>query len=125
VLRKGDVPAAGAALGVSVPSRFRTMADIPALLRPWRVAVATGLLNVSDGWVTSGPALAGWPAGEAEVLDGWLAGLRSVCKAESYPRDEDSARLLAPALLQVLIDDEEPEPFDMAEMNRRLAALSR
>lgn len=43
VLRKAEVPAAGAALGVLVPPRLRTMADVRALHRPWRVAVATGL----------------------------------------------------------------------------------
>ena len=46
VLRKADVAAAGAALGVDVPARLRTMADIRALYRPWCVAVATGLLQV-------------------------------------------------------------------------------
>jgi hypothetical protein len=34
VLRKADVAAAGAALGVEVPPRLRTMADIRALHRP-------------------------------------------------------------------------------------------
>jgi len=63
VLRKADVAAAGAALGVEVPPRLRTMADIQALHRPWCAAVATGLLRVDGGWVTGGSALAGWPPG--------------------------------------------------------------
>ena len=54
VLRKADIPAAGAALSVKVPPRPRTMADIRALHRPWRVAVATGLLQAGGGWVTGG-----------------------------------------------------------------------
>jgi hypothetical protein len=33
------------------------MADVPALHRPWCVAVATGLLQVGGGWVSGGPAL--------------------------------------------------------------------
>lgn len=102
VLRKADVPAAGAAAGVEVPSRLRTMADIRALHRPWRVAVAGGLLQVSGGWVSGGPALARWPPGDADLLAAWLTGLRAVCAAESYPQDEDSVRLLAMALLEVL-----------------------
>lgn len=102
VLRKVDVPGAGAALGVDVPSRLRTMADLPALHRPWCVAVATGLLRIGDGWVTGGPALERWPPGEAEVLAGWLAGLRAVCAAESRPWDEDSVLLHVIALLTVL-----------------------
>jgi hypothetical protein len=98
VLRKADVPAAGAALGVDVPSRLRTMADIRALHRPWCVAVATGLLQLGSGWVTGGPALEGWPPDDADLLARWLTGLRAVCAAESYPQDEDTVRLLAMAL---------------------------
>ena len=105
VLRKADVPAAGAALGVDVPPRLRTMADIPTLHRPWCAAVATGLLQVGGGWVIAGPALECWPSGGADLLAGWLAALRAVCAAESYPQDEDSVRLLALALLAVLGED--------------------
>src|SRR5437764_13700146 len=75
VLRKADVPAAGAALGVDVPPKLRTMADIPALYRPWCAAVGAGLLRVSDGQVTGGPALERWPPAEADLLARWLAGL--------------------------------------------------
>src|SRR6266566_7747016 len=91
VLRKADVPAAGAVLGVGVPARLRTMADIRELHRPWCVAVATGLLagfgavagdsgrpaiTPLGGWAAghltaglAGRADPGWPAGEmiAEV----------------------------------------------------------
>jgi hypothetical protein len=108
VLRKADVPAAGAALGVDVPPRLRTMADIPALHRPWCVAAATGLLRVGGGWVSGGPALERWPPGDADLLAAWLTALRAVCAAESYPQDEDSVRLLAMALLAVLGEDGVP-----------------
>ena len=107
VLRKADVPAAGAAVGVEVPPRPRTMADIRALHRPWCVAVAMGLLQVGGGWVSGGPALERWPPGDADLLAGWLTALRAVCAAESYPQDEDSVRLLAMALLAVLRKDGE------------------
>ncbi len=108
VLRKADVPAAGAALGVDVPSKLRTMADISALHRPWCVAVATGLLQLGGGWVTGDPALEGWPPDDADLLARWLTGLRAVCAAESYPQDEDSVRLLVMALLTVLGKDKVP-----------------
>ncbi len=108
VLRKADVPAAGAAVSVDVPPRLRTMADIPVLHRPWCVAVATGLLQVGGGWVTAGPAQERWPPGETDLLAGWLTGLCAVCAAESYPRDEDSVRLLVMALLAVLGEDSVP-----------------
>src|SRR5205823_79211 len=83
------------AVGVDVPPRLRTMADIAALHRPWSVAVVTGLLQVGGGWVSGGPALERWPPGDADLLAAWLTGLRAVCAAESYPQDEDSVRLLA------------------------------
>jgi hypothetical protein len=108
VLRKADVPAAGVAVGVDVPPRLRTMADIRSLHRPWCVAVATGLLRVGGGWVTGGPALRRWPPGDADLLAAWLTALRAVCAAESYPQDEDSVRLLAMALLSVLGEDGVP-----------------
>jgi hypothetical protein len=107
VLRKADVPTAGAAVGVDVPPRLRTMADIRALHRPWCVAVATGLLQVGGGWVSGGPALERWPPGDTDLLAAWLTALRAVCAAESYPQDEDSVRLLAMALLAVLRKDGE------------------
>ena len=110
VLRKADVPAAGAALGLDVPPRLRTMADIRALRRPWCVAVATGLLQVGGGSVSRGPALGRWPPGDADLLAAWLTALRAVCAAESYPQDEDSVRLLAMALLAVLRKDGEHRP---------------
>jgi hypothetical protein len=105
LLRKADIAAAGAALGVDVPARLRTMADIRALYRPWCAAVGAGLLHVDGEGVTAGPALENWPPDDATMLAGWLAGLRAVCAAESHPHDEDSVRLLALALLTVLNED--------------------
>jgi hypothetical protein len=43
------------------------------------VAVATGLLQIGSGWVSTGPALGHWPPGEADLLAGWLTALRVVC----------------------------------------------
>jgi hypothetical protein len=102
VLRRADVPVAGAALGVRVPAKVRTAADVPALDRPWRTGIALGLLQISDGEVRRGPALAHWPLDSGELLAGWLAGLRAVCAAESDPRSEDGVSLLVLALLVVL-----------------------
>src|SRR6266566_8167703 len=108
VLRRADVAVAGALLGVPVPARVRTAADVRELHRPWCLAVAMGLIRVGGGRVSSGPTLEFWPLSDAESLTGWLAGLRAVCAAESYPQDEDSVRLLARALLTVLGEDGTP-----------------
>src|SRR6202453_3561279 len=120
VLRRPDVPAAAAALVLRLPAKIRTAADIPALNRPWCVAVAAGLLELSDGTVTSGPLLAHWPAASAEeVLAGWLSGLRAVCAAESDPTDKDGVRLVVLALLNILsTDDPLAERLVFAELSR-------
>ncbi len=110
VLRRADVAVAGALLGVPVPARVRTAADVRELHRPWCLAVAMGLIRVGGGRVSSGPALELWPLSDAESLAGWLAGLRAVCAAESYPQDEDSVRLLARALLMVLAGADAASP---------------
>ncbi|MDQ2876493.1 MAG: hypothetical protein M3Y33_17520, partial [Actinomycetota bacterium] len=107
VLGKADTAAAGAALGVPVPPRVRTMKDVRALHRPWCVAVETGLLQVSEGKVTGDPARECRLSDDAGLLAGWLAGLQAVCAAESYPQDGDSVRLLVLALLTVLGGDRE------------------
>ena len=111
VLRKADVSAAGAAIGVRVPPNTRTAAHLPELRGPWSVAIATGLLRISDGMVTSGHALEGWPPGDAVLLDAWFAGLRAVCEALVDPRQEDGFTgmlVFALALLTVLEDEEGP-----------------
>ena len=111
MLRKADAPAAGAVIGVRVPPKIRSAADLPELHGPWFVAVATGLLRISDGMVASGHALEGWPPSDAGLLDAWFAGLRAVCEALADPRQEDGFTgmlVFALALLTVLEDEEVP-----------------
>jgi Plasmid pRiA4b ORF-3-like protein len=99
VLRKADVPGAGAAIGVRVPPKLRSAADLPELHGPWSVAVATGLLQISDGMVTGGQALEGWPPGDAALLEAWFAGLRATAQAAAGPsRGDGLAAVLAFAL---------------------------
>jgi len=119
VLRKADIAEAGTLLGVKVPSRVRSMADIKGLNRPWRVAVSVGLLTIEKGWAVAGPALGSWPPDPERLLDGWLAGLRAVCAAESYPQDSESVQLLVLVVLTVLGEDGQDE----TRHERMLAAL--
>ncbi|HEX6682585.1 MAG TPA: plasmid pRiA4b ORF-3 family protein [Candidatus Limnocylindrales bacterium] len=125
VLRRPDVPAAGALLGVRVPARVRTAADVRELHRPWCLAVALGLLRIDAGMVTAEAALESSEQSDADVLEGWLAGLRAVCAAESRPDDEDSVRLLARALLIVLAgaDTAPPGRALWAAVREKLDAL--
>jgi hypothetical protein len=149
-LRKADAPAAGAAIGVRVPPKTRSAADIPELHGPWSVAVATGLVRISDGTVTAGQALEGWPPGDAALLDAWFAGLRAVGQAAAGRRPRRDAGLRRhpsmarvhgvvraaqhrpggsaqgdPEALEPQEDPEEPGPFSRTDVNRKLAGLGR
>jgi hypothetical protein len=62
-------------------------------------------LRIGDGYVTGGPGIEHWPPDDAELLAGWLAGVRAICAAESRSGDEGSLRLLLIAALTVLGDE--------------------
>lgn len=79
VLRKPDVPAACAAIGIALPERFRSAGDIQDLHRAWTVAMALGLLAVDGSRATSGSGLAEWPPASAALPARWLDGLLAVC----------------------------------------------
>ena len=49
VLRKQDVPAAAAIIGVKAPQAVRSAADLPELHLAWCAAVGMGLLTVEGG----------------------------------------------------------------------------
>jgi hypothetical protein len=111
VLRKADAPAAAAAIGVRVPPKLRTAADITELHGPWSTAVAAGLLRISDGMVSSGPVLEGWPPGDAALLDAWFAALLAQFGLLVDPRERDGVTgmlVFALALLTVLDGEEVP-----------------
>ena len=75
------------------------------------MAVATGLLRISDGMVTGGQALEGWPPGDAALLDAWFAALRAVCQTLADPQQEGGVTgmlVFALALLTVLEDEGVP-----------------
>ena len=114
MLRPLDISAAGAAIGVDVPRNARSAALLPALHRPWCVAVAAGLLLIDKGTVTVGPSLAGWvSAGESDILAWWLSGLRAVCQAESDRRSPQGMAILVLVLLEVLCQDEPPTGHEL------------
>jgi hypothetical protein len=78
VLRKPAVLAACAAIGIRVPERFRSAADVPGLHRPWTAALALGVLTIAHDRAVAGPELEGWP-GEGDSAGRWLDALRAVC----------------------------------------------
>lgn len=75
VLRRADVPAVGRVLGVELPDRVRSAADVPTLHWPWLAALGAGFVSVDGGRAVAGPAVAEWPSARAdEVLDLWVRG---------------------------------------------------
>ena len=83
VPRRPDIPAAAAAIGVARRKNPRTAADVPALNRPWNLALAMGLLRADGNAVTAGPALATWPPAPTDILAAWLDGLLTVSGSET------------------------------------------
>lgn len=83
VLRKPDGPIAAAAIGVAVPEKLRTAADIAALDGPWKLALATGLLRIDGNTATAGPRHAApKPPTDQEILAAWLDGLLAASESE-------------------------------------------
>ncbi len=130
VLRKADVPAAGAALGVDVPSKLRTMADIRALHRPWCVAVATGLERTGDEQAVRIRDVLTPGAKVGYTYDFGADWEHDITLEQTIPRDPGQYypvcvewRGDSPVEYWSEDDPEEPEPFNLAEVNRQLAAL--
>jgi hypothetical protein len=78
VLRKPDVPAAAAVIGVKAPQTLRSAADVPDLHRAWLLALAAGLVAVTGG--KAGARSIALPGQDAEVLSAWLDALRVSCR---------------------------------------------
>jgi hypothetical protein len=92
VLRRPDIPAAAAVIDVALPENPRTAADVPALNRPWNLALAMGLLRADGGTVSAGPGLATWPPAPTDILAAWLDGLLTVSGCETgSPWDDTPA----------------------------------
>jgi hypothetical protein len=76
VLRPRDVPAAAQVLSMPPPARINTAAHVPALHRPWKVALAVDFLRIVDGHAVAGPARERWPdTDDTTVCELWLTGL--------------------------------------------------
>lgn len=111
VLRKQDVPAAAAIIGVKVPQAVRSAADLPELHVAWCAAIGMGLLTVEGGKASSGPDLKSWPPADGtRLLEAWLRGFFTVsADLSGGNRDLDRGFLvLVLALLKVLQGDSAP-----------------
>jgi hypothetical protein len=99
VLKRADIPAAMAAMGLAAPARARTVADVEALHRPWVAALANGLVEIGAGRAT---AARGTPA---DALQAWWTALLAVLREESHDRAGEGASVLCRTLLAVLAGD--------------------
>ena len=111
VLRKQDVPAAAAVIGVEAPQAVRSAADLPELHVAWCAAIGMGLLTVEGGKASGGPELKSWPPDDGTgLLEAWLKGFFAV-SAVLGGGDRDLGRdflVLVLALLNVLQDEDAP-----------------
>jgi hypothetical protein len=111
VLRKQDMPAAAAVIGVKAPQAVRSAADLPELHVAWCAAIGMGLLTVEGGKASGGPELKNWPPDDGtRLLEAWLNGFFAVSAVLGGP-DRDPGRgflVLVLALLKVLQDEPAP-----------------
>jgi hypothetical protein len=111
VLRKQDVPAAAAIIGVRAPQAVRSAADLPELHVAWCAAIGMGLLTVEGGKASGGLELRNWPPDDGtRLLEAWLKGFFAVSAGLSGgDRDFGQGFLgLVVALLKVLQDQDAP-----------------
>ena len=111
MLRKQDVSAAAAVIGVKAPQAVRSSAGLPELHLAWCAAIGMGLLTVEGGKASGGPELKNWPPGDGTgLLEAWLKGFFAV-SAVLGGGDRDLGRgflVLVLALLEVLRDEDAP-----------------
>lgn len=81
---------------MDVPARVRSAVDVEAIHHPWVAAQGLGMLEVEDG-----RAVADRAAREVDV-DGWLAGLEAVLRAESHDQRGRGAAVACRVVLAVL-----------------------
>ncbi|QOC93462.1 plasmid pRiA4b ORF-3 family protein [Micromonospora craniellae] len=117
VLRPADVAVVGAALGVKVPARVRTAADVEVVHWPWVAAEAIGWLHVSGNRAVAAAAT------DDDPVERWWTAVRAVLQAESH---DDRGRG-APVLMRMLLTAMTAEPapgFDVSEAVHQLLHYS-
>jgi len=107
VLRPVDVAVVGTALGVTVPARVRTAADVEAVHWPWVAAVAIGWLRVSGNRAVACAAAGDDPAQR------WWTAVRAVLRTESHDDRGRGAPVLLRTLLTVMTAQSPPETADI------------
>ena len=107
VLRPVDVAVVGAALGVTVPARVRTAADVEAVHWPWVAAEAIGWLRVSANRAVA------YAAADDDPAQRWWTAVRAVLRTESHDDRGRGAPVLLRTLLTVMTAQSPPEMADI------------
>lgn len=116
VLRRTDIPVAGRALGVELPERVRSAADVPTLHWPWMAALGSALLSVDGGRAVPGPALVSWrTATPDEVLELWARGFATTLTGLFDDDDGSEALEIGRLALTVFADDPVPTGIELAD----------
>jgi hypothetical protein len=118
VLRPVDVPVVGNVLGVTVPARVRTAADVEAVHWPWVAAEAIGLLRVSANRAVAVAAV------DEDPVRWWWTAVRAVLRAESHDDRGRGAPVLLRTLLTVMTAQSPPEMADISEAVHELLHYS-
>ncbi|KAA9153868.1 hypothetical protein FPZ12_033335 [Amycolatopsis acidicola] len=98
VLRPSEVPAAAAVLGVKVPKKVRTAADVTPIHWPWLAAEGAGLIEIGASKAVACPV-------DEDPAELWLKGLNAVLRAESHDRHRKGAVTLCRAVLSALSEE--------------------
>ncbi len=109
VLRPADVAAVGTALGVAVPARVRTAADVEAIHRPWVAAEAIGWLRVSANRAVTDAIP------DDDPVQRWWTAVRAVLRTESHDDRGRGAPVLLRTLLTVMTAQAPPDTVDIPE----------
>jgi Plasmid pRiA4b ORF-3-like protein len=114
VLRPADIPAVAAALGVEVPARNRSAADVWGIHRPWVAALAIGRIIVDANRAT---AVA---APSTDPLEAWWTAFSAVLAEESHDRRDEGGAVLCRTLLTALVREPQPSPERLDELVHEL-----
>ncbi|GLZ31938.1 hypothetical protein Lesp02_41260 [Lentzea sp. NBRC 105346] len=107
VLRPADVPQAADALGIGVPMRIRSAAELPELHAPWTAALALGVIRIREGRATRGF--------DAELDErDWLVALAAVAGDLLDDEEGDDATRICRRTLHELDDGAPACRFDPA-----------
>ncbi|MGH4007822.1 MAG: plasmid pRiA4b ORF-3 family protein [Pseudonocardiaceae bacterium] len=119
MLRPRDVPAAAQVLSIPAPARINTAADVRALHRPWKVALAIDFLRIVDGQAVASPALEQWPdTDDTTVGELWLTGLVTAFAAASRNEDMAGAAAFTRIMLGALTTDPPPSAVELWQRAR-------